>query len=561
MDIPWWHQAIVYQIYPKSFKDTNSDGEGDIQGIIEKLDYLQSLGVNVLWLNPVFKSPQVDNGYDVSDYYSIDPRFGNMRTIEKLISEAKKRGLRIILDLVLNHTSDQHHWFLEARKSRDNPFRNFYIWRDGQDGKEPNNWASFFGGSAWSCDAVTGQYYFHLFDKRMPDLNWENPEVRKRIYAVAKFWRDKGIDGFRLDAVIHLAKDTRFSDFYRSDDADFVIAEPLYANLPRVHDFIHEFHRELKGDHPDFLLIGEAASADMALARTYSDPSRKECDCVISFRHLDTEIIHKDPRLPDGWQPEKLNFRTFKKTMQEWQRNLYGHGWMAIYWNNHDMPRLLSRFGTEGRYRVACAKMMATLMYLQWGMPFIFQGEEMGMINLKMPHIEDYAEPGLEAFKDQALKLGYSRNKILKMVQARSKNTSRGSMQWDDGKFGGFSDMRPWLGINEEYKTVNAAEQEKDPDSVLNYYKALFSLRKRETVFTEGSCELIDLKNDALYSYQRKHNGESAMVICNFTDLPRSFLYEGISSWTLLLDNLGNRDMPGDTISLAPYESLVLKKR
>lgn len=561
MDIPWWHHAIVYQIYPKSFQDTNSDGEGDIQGIIEKLDYLQSLGVTVLWLNPVFKSPQVDNGYDVSDYYSIDPRFGNMRTIEKLISEAKKRGLRIILDLVLNHTSDQHRWFLEARKSRDNPFRNFYIWRDGQDGKEPNNWASFFGGSAWSCDAVTGQYYFHLFDKRMPDLNWENPEVRKRIYAVAKFWRDKGIDGFRLDAVIHLAKDTHFSDFHRSDDADFVIAEPLYANLPRVHDFIHEFHRELKGDHPDFLLIGEAASADTALARTYSDPSRKECDCVISFRHLDTEIIHKDPRLPDGWQPEKLNFRTFKKTMQEWQRNLYGHGWMALYWNNHDMPRLLSRFGTEGRYRVACAKMMATLMYLQWGMPFIFQGEEMGMINLRMPHIEDYAEPGLEAFKDQALKLGYSRNKILKTVQARSKNTSRGSMQWDDEKFGGFSDMRPWLGINEEYKTVNAAKQEKDPDSVLNYYKALFRLRKRETVFTEGSCELIDLKNDALYSYQRKYNGESAMVICNFTDRPRAFLYEGISSWTLLLDNLGDRDLLGDTISLAPYESLVLKKR
>ncbi|WP_100487458.1 glycoside hydrolase family 13 protein [Sporolactobacillus pectinivorans] len=557
----WWHRAVVYQIYPKSFMDTDGDGVGDIPGIIEKLDYIKSLGANVLWLNPIFKSPQIDNGYDVSDYYAIGPEFGRLSDIEKLISEAKKRGLRIILDLVVNHTSDQHYWFQEARKGRNNPYRNFYIWRDGHGGKEPNNWASFFGGSVWTYDPGTDQYYFHLFDKKMPDLNWEHPEVRRQIYAMAKFWRDKGIDGFRLDAIIHLAKDMRFHDFENGDTAEgFAIAEPCYANLPRVHDFIHEFNRVLKSGHTDFLLVGEAASADVALAEKYSDPGREECDCIITFRHLDTEVVDEDPRLPRGWQKEKLNFRTFKKTMEEWQRQLFGKGWSALYWNNHDMPRLLSRFGNEGKYRWESAKMLATLMYLQWGMPFILQGEEIGMINLKMQHIRDYDEPGLAAFTEQAQKLGYSNAEILKMVQARSKNTSRGAMQWNDAAYGGFSEAKPWLGINDDYRTVNVAMQEGNTESVLNYYRALFRIRNREVVFTEGSCQLLDTDNDALYTYRREYNEDAALVICNLTNQSQDFHYPGLSSWTCLLSNSGNCDFSGEDMTLVPYGCYVLKK-
>ncbi|MFT8317953.1 MAG: alpha-glucosidase [Sporolactobacillus sp.] len=555
MKQPWWHEAIVYQIYPKSFKDTNGDGIGDLKGIIEQLDYIKALGVTALWLNPIFKSPQVDNGYDVSDYYALDPQFGTMEDLEYLIAQAKQRDLKIILDLVVNHTSDRHPWFREARSSKDSPYRDYYIWREGTNHHEPTNWASFFGGSAWTYDPLTKQYYFHLFDQQMPDLNWENPQVRAEINHIAEFWASKGIDGFRLDAIIHLAKDLNFKSLPLLPGRKYRLAESCYANLPRVHELIHQLNGALKKKFPDLLLIGETASADAEMAERYTDPSREECDCAISFRHLDTEVIDPDPRLPEAWQEERLNFAVFKKTMREWQS--LNKGWMALYWNNHDMPRLLSRFGDQGKYRMKSAKMLATLMYLQRGMPFILQGEEIGMANLKLPKIKDYADSDLNEFVRSAHAAGYSEKQILRMIQKRSKITSRGSMQWNDSAFAGFSSTLPWLGVNEDYKTVNTGVEDNDPDSLLHYYRKLLHLRGDNSLFCEGSCKQLRPESQSLYVYLRRYPYRSALVICNFTGENEVFHYPRLERWNCVLANCHVHPAVHGTITLSAYECRV----
>lgn len=560
MEQQWWHQAIVYQVYPKSFKDTNDDGVGDIRGIIEKLDYIQSLGVNVLWLNPIFKSPQVDHGYDISDYYQLDPQFGTIADMEELIAESGKRGLKVILDFVVNHTSDLHPWFIESRKSKDNPYRDFYIWRDGHDGKEPTNWASFFGGSTWAYDPTTDQYYFHLFDKKMPDLNWENPKLRKEVYQIAEFWLKKGIAGFRLDAIIHLAKDQRFQN-YESDtnDGDYVIAEPCYAHLPRVHEFIRKFNHAIHKINPNILLIGEAASADSELAKLYTDPENEEFDCIISFQQLEPELLHEDAELPKNWQIGHLNLANFKKTMKQWQEDLYEHGWSALFWNNHDMPRLLTRFG-DTRYPRESATMLATLMYLQRGMPIIYQGEEIGMTNLRLSEINDYNDSGIEYFVKKARGLGYTTSEILNRVHSCSRQTSRGAMQWSKGLNAGFSTIKPWLGVNDDYLKVNVEEQENNPESILNYYRDLLRIRLERKVFVEGNWELIDEENPSIYAYKRHYNDQSALVLCNFTNKPHVFHYPNLPSWNCILNNKGKRERLHEQLVLERYECYVLIK-
>jgi oligo-1,6-glucosidase/alpha-glucosidase len=561
MEKPWWHNAVVYQIYPKSFNDTDGDGIGDLQGIVEKMDYIKSLGVNVIWINPIFRSPQVDNGYDVSDYYSIDPQFGTNADLEHLIAEAKKRDLKIIFDLVVNHTSDQHPWFQEARKSLDNSYRDFYIWRDGKNGKEPNNWASFFGGSVWAYEPLTNQYYFHLFDKKMPDLNWENPKVRAELYKMARYWLEKGIDGFRLDAIIHLAKDQSFHDFNNPDqNEEFVISEPCYANLPKVHAFIREFSRQMKRVKPDCLLIGEAASADVELAKRYTKQSREECDCVISFKHLDAITCRGDTGLPKEWQEEHFDLKSFQKIMKHWQKELYREGWPALFLNNHDMPRMLSRFGDPDRYRNESAKMLATLMYLHWGMPFIFQGEEIGMTNLELEQVDDYHDSILSASASRLLKLGYSYEQMMHRVHSRSKHTSRGAMHWDTTSFSGFSERQPWLGVNKDDHQVNVAEQDQDPQSILNYYRSLLKIRANDELFVEGLCRILDVENEFIYAYERRESGKTALVICNFSNQPQFFDQPDLSSWTCLLNNLGKIKYEETSRQLAPYECYVLVK-
>ncbi|WP_422723667.1 glycoside hydrolase family 13 protein [Heyndrickxia acidiproducens] len=565
-DHQWWKNAVIYQVYPRSFKDTNGDGIGDIPGVIEKLDYIRKLGATAIWLNPIFESPHVDNGYDVRNYEKIDPGFGTMEDAENLIKEAKKHGLKIILDLVLNHTSDQHPWFRAARKSKDSPYRDFYIWRDPKDGREPTDWASFFGGSTWAFDEQTGQYYFHLFSDKMPDLNWENPKVREEMVKIARFWLEKGVDGFRLDAVIHMAKDSRFLPVRNEDaedETDFVLAEKYYANLPRVHDFIHEFNRAVKKDFPDAFLIGETASADTNLAVLYSSPAREECDAVITFNYLGFDTEAKDKRIPENWQQGKWNLAAFKKVMAKWQKDLYGKGYSALYWNNHDMPRLLSRFGDEQMYREKSAKMLATLMYLQWGLPILLQGEEIGMTNLKLPHLEDYEDPSIPGLAAAARKAGCTDAEILQMVQKRSKDTSRGAMQWTDEKYGGFSTYAPWLGINDDTREVNAAIQEKDPDSILQYYRKLLEIKKSMDVFKSGTWEMLAEHDPNIYAYLRTYNRQRALVVCNVSKERQTFTCPELTrtKWSCLLNNAGNsKEIPG-RIVLSPYECYVLLQK
>ncbi|MED4942490.1 alpha-glucosidase [Heyndrickxia coagulans] len=561
MQDAWWKEAVIYQVYPRSFKDTNGDGVGDIPGIIEKLDYIRDLGATAIWLNPIFASPHVDNGYDVSNYEKIDPVFGTMEDVEHLIKEAKKRGLKIILDLVLNHTSDRHPWFQEARKSKENPYRDYYIWHDPVKGREPTNWASFFGGSTWTLDQQTGQYYFHLFSDKMPDLNWENKKVREEMAKIALFWLDKGVDGFRLDAVIHLAKDTRFLPVKTNSEEAFVLAEQYYANLPRVHDYIREFNRTIKAKHPEAFLIGETASADTKLARLYSRPDREECDCIITFNYLGFDTEAKKPGIPQNWQQGKWDLLAFKKAMSQWQHDLYGEGFNSLYWNNHDMPRVLSRFGDEGKYREKSAKMLATLMYLQWGLPILLQGEEIGMVNLKLPRLQDYEDPSIKGLSTIAKKKGVAEEEILKMVQQRSKDTSRGAMQWNSDRYGGFSTYAPWLGINEDTRTVNVAAQEKDPGSVLHYYRKLIELKKSMPVFTAGSWEMLADEDPDIYAYIRKHEGSCAMIVCNTSKELQTFTCPELTRhrWACLLNNNGyhSKAVPSKLV-LSPFECFVL---
>ncbi|SFG67774.1 glycoside hydrolase family 13 protein [Sporolactobacillus nakayamae] len=558
MKQPWWNHAIVYQIYPKSFKDMDHDGVGDIKGIITKLDYIQSLGVTILWLNPIFKSPQVDHGYDISDYYQIDEQFGTMEDMDVLISESSKRGLKIILDLVVNHTSDQHPWFRESMKSKTNPYRDYYIWRDGKNGKEPTNWASFFEGSAWTYEQATEQYFFHLFDKKMPDLNWENPKVRKEVYQIAAFWLKKGIAGFRLDAIIHLAKDQHFQNIESAITGEtYVLAEACYAHVPRVHEFIHGFYEAVHKVEPDVFLIGEAASANSKLAKQYTDPDRNELDCIISFEQLETEILHEDKRLPRNWQIGYLNLSKLKKTMKQWQKDLSGHGWSALFWNNHDMPRLLSRFG-DAKYPRESATMLATMLYLHRGIPIIYQGEEIGMTNLRLPEIADYEDSGLKEFVVKAEGLGYSKDEILTSVRACSRQTSRGAMQWNGNPFAGFSEVEPWLGVNDDYPKINVEKQERDPVSILNYYRKLLKIRSKWDIFVAGDWQLIDEDNQNLYVYKRHYGRKSALVICNFTSQPQPYFYPELSSWTCILSNNEGRERLDNEIILSAYECLVV---
>ena len=491
----WWHKTVIYQIYPRSFQDSNGDGIGDINGIIKRLDYLEKLGVGALWISPMYRSPQDDNGYDISDYQDIDPVFGSLDDMERLFTEARKRNIRVLMDLVLNHSSDEHCWFLEAKKSKDNPYHDYYVWRDGEEGVLPNDMKACFGGPAWEWVPELKQYYFHQFSVKQPDLNWENPALRRELYDMILWWMDKGAGGFRLDVIDQIAKEPD---------------RKITINGPRLHEYLRELSRETfqKGD---LLTVGEAWGSNPKLAELYSDPAGSEFSMVFQFEHIGLD----QQEGKEKWDLAPLPFLRLKEILNRWQTALYGRGWNSLFWNNHDLPRIVSRWGNDGEYRVESAKMLAILLHGMQGTPYIYQGEELGMTNPPYD-ITNYRDIETINMIKERRAAGYSEEEIMRSLHAKSRDNGRGPMQWDASANAGFTTGEPWIRVNPNYVTVNAADQVKDRDSVFNCYRKLVQLRKDESVLVDGRYEMLLAEDENIFAYTRENEDSRLLVICNF---------------------------------------------
>lgn len=547
----WYDQAIIYQIYPKSFQDSNSDGIGDLNGIRKRIPYLKELGINAVWLNPIFVSPQVDNGYDVSNYFAIDPKMGTMEDMDNLIKEMHESGIHVIMDFVLNHTSDQHPWFQDAIKNPESIYRDYYIFA-GENNQRPNNWGSFFGGSVWEKDpAGTGQFYFHLFDKRMPDLNWNNPEVRHAMTEIAKYWLEKGIDGLRLDAFIHIAKaDLRQNFPVDSKDKEPVIAEPFFANLPQVQKWMRPFCEEIKQDYPDALLLGEAASANVNLAVDYTNKDNHLMDSVITFRYFTEDQSKIDPSFLNNYQPKPLDWVKFKQNQTIWQQTLSGISKPTLYWNNHDMARLATRIAKNDTQ----ARSLAMLMYLQCGIPIIYYGEELGMRNLQFENVNDFQDDTVKEFVKSAEKAGVTSKEALLMASKTHKLPARGPMPWDNERNNGFTDKEPWI-KGKKLDEINAADEIADDSSMFNFYKKLISLKK-EQLFQDGNYYLWST-SDGSYVYERNLKDKKALIAVSLSQEPieievgKEFSSERLSA--------GEYDLTAGKLRLEPYAGVVLE--
>lgn len=555
MSTTWWKNAAVYQIYPKSFYDTTGNGTGDIQGIIEKLDYLKNLGVDVLWLTPIYKSPQRDNGYDISDYYSIHEEYGTMEDFDKLLTEAHQRGMKIIMDIVINHTSTEHEWFKQAKSSKDNPFRDFYIWNEGKNGEPPTNWESKFGGSAWEYDEATGQYYLHLFDVTQADLNWENKKVREALYEMMHFWLKKGVDGFRLDVINLISKDQRFPQ----DDSD---GRKFYTDGPRIHEFLHEMNQEVFSKY-NIMTVGEMSSTSIDNCIRYTNPAQEELNMTFSFHHLKVDYPNGDK-----WTKADFDFQSLKQILTKWQVEMnQGGGWNALFWCNHDQPRVVSRFGDDQNYHKESGKMLATALHMMQGTPYIYQGEEFGMTNPNFSSIEDYRDVESLNIFDIKKKEGLTDEEILEILKQKSRDNSRTPVQWNASENTGFTSGTPWIDTAKNYKELNAELAVKDKDSIFYHYQKLIQLRKQYNVITDGDFELILDNDKEIFSYIRTSGSEKLVVINNFYgrdktfNLPSHLHLEEFTS-EMLLSNYRDSGPFGREIQLRPYESLVyhLKK-
>ena len=527
----WWKSAVIYQIYPRSFADSNHDGIGDLQGIILKLDYLEKLGIDAIWLSPVCKSPQDDNGYDISDYQDIDPMFGTLTDMEELIAEAGKRHIRIIMDLVLNHSSDEHYWFREARKSRENPYHDYYVWRDGAEGQLPNDMRAAFGGPAWEWVPEVGQYYFHQFSVKQPDLNWENPKLRREIYDMINWWMEKGVGGFRLDVIDQIAKEPD---------------RKITCNGPRLHEFLRELSRETfqKGD---LVTVGEAWGATTELAKLYSNPDNSELSMVFQFEHICLDQIPGKEK----WDLAPLPFRKLKEVFGRWQRELYGKGWNSLFWNNHDLPRIVSRWGNDNECRVESAKMLAILLHGMQGTPYIYQGEELGMTNIRC-QLEDYRDIETLNLYRERLEKGYEKAEIMDSIYAKSRDNARTPMQWNDGENAGFTDGEPWIRVNPNYQKINAAAQMAEEDSIWKCYQKLIRLRKEYPVFAEGEFQMLLEEDENIFAYTRTDACSQLLVICNFYGSTVEVDLEELESAGELL--IGNYKDRKQRRVLGPYE-------
>ncbi|WP_018931934.1 glycoside hydrolase family 13 protein [Gracilibacillus lacisalsi] len=554
----WWKESVVYQIYPRSFNDSNGDGVGDIQGIIEKLDYLKNLGVDVIWLSPVYKSPNDDNGYDISDYQAIMDEFGTMQDWENLLDEMHKREMKLIMDLVVNHSSDEHRWFQESKKSKDNPYRDYYIWRPGKDGKEPNNWESAFSGSAWNYDEATDEYYLHLFSKKQPDLNWENPKLRQEIYDMMKWWLDKGIDGFRMDVINFISKVPELPDAANPEEKKYVGGGEYYMNGPRIHEFLHEMNHEVLSNY-DVMTVGEMPGVDVEEAKKYTDPERKELQMVFQFEHMDLDSG------PNGkWDLKPLKLTDLKDNITKWQTGLQGVGWNSLYLNNHDQPRIVSRFGNDKEFRVESAKMLGTFLHMLQGTPYIYQGEEIGMTNVRFDSIDDYKDIEiLNMYKEKVIEGDEDPDKVMESIYVKGRDNARTPFQWNNSKHGGFTDGEPWIKLNSNYTTVNAEQAVHDEDSIYHYYRQLIQLRKTHPIIVYGDYQLILPDHDKIYAYLRNYENEKLLVVTNFSDKNVKFELPEDVSFEAEEKLIGNYDASeADTFTsftLKPYEARVYK--
>ncbi|WP_252236919.1 alpha-glucosidase [Clostridium sp. CH2] len=548
----WWKEAIGYQIYPRSFKDSNGDGIGDLRGIISKLDYLKELGIDVIWICPMYKSPNDDNGYDISDYQDIMEDFGNMADFDELLTKVHKRGMKLIIDLVINHTSDEHKWFVESKSSKDSPKRDWYVWKEGKDGSEPNNWESIFKGSAWEYDENTEEYFLHLFSKRQPDLNWENPEVRNELYKMVNWWLDKGIDGFRVDAISHIKKDQTFEDIKSKSNERYVSSFEKHMNFPGIHRFLAEL-ADNTFENYDIMTVGEANGVDSEEAELWVGEEDGKFNMVFQFEHLN---------LWDYDSENKLSVVGLKKALTKWQNNLNGVGWNALFIENHDIPRVISTWGNDENYRRECAKALGLMYFMQQGTPFIYQGQELGMTNVKFENINKYDDIKSINIFNERVECGVSKEEALKEIWAISRDNSRTPMQWNDSENAGFSNNKPWIDVNSNYKEINVKSELKDPNSVLNFYKKMIDVKKNSETLSYGEYKLILDEDENIYSYMRILGDKKYMIICNLSDNENLYKYEKetLTFESLILSNYEvNKHDKINSINLKPWECRLYK--
>ncbi|MGG3739051.1 glycoside hydrolase family 13 protein [Aeribacillus pallidus] len=553
MNKQWWKETVVYQIYPRSFMDGNGDGIGDLQGIISKLDYLKWLGIDVIWLSPVYDSPNDDNGYDIRDYYAIMNEFGTMEDWDEMIDEIHKRSMKLVMDLVVNHTSDEHQWFVESRSSKDSPYRDYYIWRPGKNGKEPNNWESIFSGSAWEYDEQTGEYYLHLFSKKQPDLNWENEKVREEVYKMMTFWLDKGVDGFRMDVINFISKVPSLPDAPNPEGKKYVSGAQYFINGPRIHEFLQEMHDRVLSRY-DVMTVGETPGVTPEEAILFTGEDRNELNMVFQFEHMDVDAG------PNGkWDLVPLDLVKLKRILANWQVSLHGKGWNSLYWCNHDQPRVVSRFGNDEEYRKESAKLWGTLLHMMQGTPYIYQGEEIGMTNVRFPSIQDYKDIESLNMHKEKLEEGWTEEDILHAIHVKGRDNARTPMQWDETEHGGFTTGTPWIGVNPNYRTINVKEATEDSNSVLHYYRKLIQLRKQHPIVVYGSFELLEENDEQLFVYRRRYENEHLLVIGNVSNDQLGYTYpdDVPAEKTLWISNYPVSEERTGAIMLRPWEVRV----
>ena len=563
MQREWWKEAVVYQVYPRSFKDSNGDKVGDIPGIIEKLDYLKDLGVDVIWLSPVYQSPNVDNGYDISDYQSIMTEFGTMADMELLIEKMHERGLKLMMDIVVNHTSDQHEWFQKSCHSgEDNPYADYYIWREGKNGGPPNNWGSFFGGSTWEYCKERNLYYLHMFAKEQPDLNWENPKVREEVKQMMHWWMKKGVDGFRLDVINLIGKDQQFPD--GSVEAGEIYGDmvPFTHNMPQAHQYIKELNRDVFSRYP-MITVGETLATTVEDGKKYSGFQEQELNMIFTFEHM---YVDNGPN--SKWSDEKFQLTKLKSIMNRWQLGLQGNAWNSLYWNNHDQPRVVSRFGNDKDYWKESAKMLGTCLHMMQGTPYIYQGEEIGMTNIYLDSIDEYEDiETLTAYHQRTQKMGEDPDYMFSCIQKKSRDNARTAMQWDSSEYAGFGENGCWFKVNPNYKEINAASQVKDPDSIYSYYKRLIQLRKQYPIIVYGDFTPLFEESEENYCYIRTLSDEKLLVLCSFSEkeqvisLPEEFCNRTAKQLIgnyHLQSRLVSDIKTEQAIRLAPYEAKVI---
>ena len=556
MEKRWWKESVVYQIYPRSFCDSNGDGIGDLNGITSKFDYLKELGIDVIWLSPVYKSPNDDTGYDISDYQAIMDEFGTMEDFDRMLAAAHERGIKIMMDLVVNHTSDEHKWFIESRKSTDNPYRDYYIWRPAkEDGSLPNNWGSCFSGPAWEYDKTTDMYFLHLFSKKQPDLNWDNPVVRQEVFDMMNWWLDKGIDGFRMDVISLISKRPGLPDgtLGLNGYATFDIA----ANGPHVHEYLQEM-RQKALNNADTITVGECAGVTLEEAKKYARSDEKELNMVFQFEHMDVDGDEKAGK----WTTRKMDLRDMKEILTRWQKGLQDVAWNSLYWENHDQPRSVSRFGNDSdKYREISAKMLATCLHMMQGTPYVYQGEELGMTNCPFNTLENFRDlESINAFHELTEQGKKTEEEMMAAISYKGRDNARTPMQWDDSTYAGFSTAQPWIMVNPNYTKINAKDQVNREDSVFKYYQKLISLRHNSDLIVYGTYDLLLADDPDIYAYTRTLDDDKLIVYCNFSDNTREVeLPEEFTNGKILISNYNDAAV-NTKITLRPYEAIVIQK-